>query len=238
MAILVGTSGWQYADWRDVLYPEGVPQRLWLETYAETFPTVENNNAFYRLPKRETFAGWRERTPDSFVMAVKASRYLTHIRRLGEPEEPVARLMAAVAGLGDTLGPILLQLPPTLQADHGRLERCLSCFPGHVRLAVEFRHDSWWTDETRAILEARGAALCWADRRNRPQNPFWHTAPWGYVRLHEGVASPGFSYGETALRTWARRVRDEGWRDAYVYFNNDPGGAAVRNATRFTELLR
>ncbi|MGI5270964.1 DUF72 domain-containing protein [Nonomuraea sp. CA-218870] len=237
MATLVGTSGWQYADWRGVLYPEGVPQRLWLETYAGTFATVESNNAFYRLPKRETFAGWSERTPDGFVMAVKASRYLTHIKRLDEPEEPVARLMAAAAGLGGSLGPILLQLPPTLKADHGRLERCLSCFPAGVRLAVEFRHDSWWSAETREILEARQAALCWADRRNRPQNPLWRTAPWGYVRLHEGRATPGPSYGDAALRTWAGRVREAGWRDAYVYFNNDPGGAAVRNAERFATLI-
>jgi uncharacterized protein YecE (DUF72 family) len=237
MGILVGTSGWQYADWRGVLYPEGVPQRRWLETYARTFPTVENNNAFYRLPARETFEAWRERVPAGFVMAVKASRYLTHIKRLDEPEEPVARLMAAAAGLGEVLGPILLQLPPTLRADHARLERCLAAFPDHTRLAVEFRHDSWWTDETRRILQARRAALCWADRLNRPLNPFWRTADWGYVRLHEGRASPGPAYGETALRTWARRVREAGWRDAYVYFNNDPGGAAVRNAVRFARLL-
>src|SRR5690606_38321452 len=122
MGILMGTSGWQYADWRGVLYPEGGPQRRWLETYARTFPTVENNNAFYRLPARETFEVWRERVPAGFVMAVKASRYLTHIMRLDEPEEPVARLMAAAAGLGEVLRPILLQLPPTLRADHARLE--------------------------------------------------------------------------------------------------------------------
>ncbi|MEV4219402.1 DUF72 domain-containing protein [Nonomuraea sp. NPDC049725] len=235
MGTLVGTSGWQYRDWRGVLYPEGVPQRLWLETYAAEFATVESNNAFYRLPPPRTFAAWRERTPDGFVMAVKASRFLTHIRRLAEPEEPVARLMAAVAGLGGKLGPILLQLPPTLRADLGRLDRCLRCFPAGTRVAVEFRHPSWWTDETRAVLEARGAALCWADRLGRPRNPFWDTAGWGYVRLHEGRA--GFAYGDTSLKTWARRVRESGWRDAYVYFNNDPGGAAVRNAARFARLL-
>jgi uncharacterized protein YecE (DUF72 family) len=235
MATLVGTSGWQYRDWRGVLYPEGVPQRLWLETYAATFPTVESNNAFYRLPPEETFAAWRERTPAGFVMAVKASRFLTHIKRLAEPEEPVARLMAAVAGLGDKLGPILLQLPPTLRADPARLDHCLSCFPGGVRVAVEFRHETWWTPGVREILGARGAALCWADRRGRPVSPLWDTAAWGYVRLHEGRA--GFSYGDTSLRTWAGRVREAGWRDAYVYFNNDPGGAAVRNAARFATLI-
>jgi uncharacterized protein YecE (DUF72 family) len=234
MTWLVGTSGWQYKDWRGVLYPEGVPQRLWLEAYAREFPTVESNNAFYRLPAPETFAAWRERTPDGFVMAVKASRFLTHIKRLEEPEEPVQRLMTAVAALKEKLGPILLQLPPTLRAAPGRLDRCLACFPRDVRVAVEPRHDSWWTDEVQDVLRARGAALCWADRLSRPQNPLWRTAGWGYVRMHQGRA--GVEYGETALRTWAARLREAGWQDVYVYFNNDPGGAAVRNARRFTGL--
>ncbi|SEM33724.1 DUF72 domain-containing protein [Nonomuraea pusilla] len=236
MATLVGTSGWQYRHWRGVLYPEGVPQRLWLETYARTFPTVESNNAFYRLPTPESFEHWRERTPDGFVMAVKASRYLTHIKRLADPEEPVARLMGAASALKEKLGPILLQLPPTLQADPARLDRCLRCFPADTRVAVEPRHASWWTDEVRALLEEHGAALCWADRLGRPQSPLWRTTGWGYVRLHEGQAFPPPSYGEAALRSWARRVREAGWSDAYVYFNNDPGGAAVRNAIRFATL--
>ncbi|MGR6921291.1 DUF72 domain-containing protein [[Actinomadura] parvosata] len=234
MTRLVGTSGWQYKDWRGVLYPEGVPMRLWLETYAAEFATVESNNAFYRLPSLESFAAWRDRTPPGFVMAVKASRFLTHIRRLEEPEEPVARLMGAAAGLKEKLGPILLQLPPTLKADPGRLDRCLGCFPPEVRVAVEPRHDSWWTEEVRRLLEARGAALCWADRLGRPVTPLWRTAGWGYVRLHQGRS--GWSYGEGALRTWAARVEEAGWQDAYVYFNNDPGGAAVRNARRFARL--
>ncbi|MEU6716705.1 DUF72 domain-containing protein [Nonomuraea sp. NPDC046802] len=234
MAWLVGTSGWQYKDWRGVLYPRNVPQRLWLEVYAREFSTVESNNAFYRLPTPETFANWRDRTPDGFVMAVKASRFLTHIKRLTDPEEPVARLMGAASALKDKLGPILLQLPPNLKAAPDRLDRCLRCFPAHVRVAVEPRHESWWIDEIREILTAHGAALCWADRCGRPQNPLWRTAEWGYVRMHEGPAA--WAYGETALRTWVRRVREAGWEDAYVYFNNDPGGAAVRNARRFARL--
>ncbi|KAB8190158.1 DUF72 domain-containing protein [Nonomuraea phyllanthi] len=234
MAWLVGTSGWQYAHWRGVLYPQGVPQRLWLERYAEEFPTVESNNAFYRLPTPEVFAAWRDRTPPGFVMAVKASRFLTHIKRLADPEEPVERLMSRAAELKDKLGPVLLQLPPTLRADPGRLDRCLGCFPAGVRVAVEPRHESWWTDEVRAVLQARGAALCWADRLGRPQSPLWRTAGWGYVRLHEGPA--GWAYGATALRTWARRLHEAAWQDVYVYFNNDPEGAAVRNARTFATL--
>lgn len=238
--MLVGTSGWQYADWRGGLYPPGLPQRLWLERYAECFETTENNNTFYRLPTRETFEKWRDRTPDAFVMAIKASRFLTHVKRLKDPEEPVERLLAAAEGLGAKLGPILLQLPPTLPADLGRLAGCLRCFPAHLRVAVEFRHVSWWSDPVREVLSAHGAALCWADRLGRPQTPLWRTADWAYLRFHEGRAHPWPSYGDGSLRSWLRRLRRE-WderRDVHVYFNNDPGGAAVRDAARYAELAR
>ncbi|GAA4603760.1 DUF72 domain-containing protein [Actinoallomurus liliacearum] len=240
MPLLIGTSGWQYKHWRDVLYPTGMPQRVWLERYTECFDTVENNNAFYRLPSREVFAGWRERTPPGFVMAVKASRYLTHIKRLKDPEEPVDRLMNAAGGLGDKLGPVLVQLPPTLQVDVERLTRTLRRFPAGVRVAVEPRHPSWWTDEVRELLIRYGAALCWADRLGRPLTPLWRTAGWGYLRFHEGAATPWPEYGDQALRSWARRLAetwDDG-QDVYVYFNNDPGGAAVRDAGRFAEFAR
>src|ERR1019366_171920 len=128
MTVLVGTSGWQYRDWRDVLYPPGVAQRRWLEYYAGQYATVENNGSFYRLPGLQTFADWRARTPEGFVMAVKASRYLTHVRRLRDPAEPVGRLMRAAAGLGERLGPVLLQLPPPLPAHPGALDLCLREF--------------------------------------------------------------------------------------------------------------
>lgn len=235
MPLRVGTSGWQYPDWRDVLYP-GVPQRLWLERYGEAFATVENNNAFYRLPKLETFEAWRVRTPEDFVMAVKASRFLTHIKRLKDPEEPVERLMGVVVGLGRKLGPILLQLPPTMPADARRLRRCLARFPAGVRIAVEPRHASWWSEEIREVLAGFGAALCWTDHLGRPDGPLWRTAGWVYLRLHEGAARPWPNYGPQALRGWLDRLSDV--RDAYVYFNNDPGGAAVRNAIAFAELAR
>ncbi|MFE6743444.1 DUF72 domain-containing protein [Streptomyces tubercidicus] len=235
MTVLVGTSGWQYKHWRDVLYPQDRPQRLWLEEYARHFATVESNAAFYRLPEEKTFADWRDRTPDGFVMAVKASRYLTHIKRLREPQEPVGRLMARAAALGPRLGPVLLQLPPTLRADAGLLDDCLRCFPAGTRVAVEPRHTSWWTAEIRTVLERRGAALCWADRGSRPVTPLWRTADWGYLRFHEGRAEPWPRYGRQALTTWAHRIADT-WpagADVYTYFNNDPGGAAVRDATHF-----
>jgi uncharacterized protein YecE (DUF72 family) len=238
MALLVGTSGWQYADWRDSLYPRGLAQAHWLERYAECFGTVENNNAFYRLPGKEVFERWRDRTPEGFVMAVKASRFLTHIKRLKDPEEPVERLMRAAAGLGDRLGPILVQLPPTLSPGLDRLDRCLRAFPAGVRVAVEPRHAGWWTEDTRALLAERGAALCWTDRLGRPLTPLWRTTGWGYLRLHEGAAHPWPGYGVQALRGWARRIGETWGGDGYVYFNNDHGGAAVRDAARFGELAR
>ncbi len=231
----VGTSGWQYKDWKGVLYPPEVPTRRWLEVYAAHFATVEINNAFYRLPSRETFEAWRERVPADFVVAVKASRYLTHIKRLRDPEEPVGRLLRHASGLGERLGPVLLQLPPTLRADAGLLSACLSCFPPGVRVAVEPRHASWWTPAVRSVLELHGAALCWADVRARPASPLWRTADWGYVRFHEGIAQPWPRYGRRALATWLLRIAAT-WpddADVYAYFNNDPGGAAVRNARLF-----
>ncbi|WP_062349946.1 DUF72 domain-containing protein [Herbidospora yilanensis] len=231
--MLVGTSGWQYADWRGVLYPPGLPQKRWLEHYGEEFGTVENNGAFYRLPRRETFEEWHDRTPDHFVMAVKASRYLTHVRRLRDPKEPVERLMRVAEGLGDKLGPILIQLPPNLRYEGDALDDCLKCFPKGVELAVEPRHESWWNDDLRRTLENRSAALVWADRLGRIQGPLWRTTTWAYLRFHEGTSRKNPpEYGDRAMKTWLERLPD----DAYVYFNNDATGAAVRNARRFQKL--
>jgi len=249
MPVLVGTSGWQYRDWRGVLYPAGLAERDWLEHYARRYGTVENNGTFYRLPARDTFAAWRAKTPDGFLMTVKASRYLTHVRRLRDPAEPVARLMGAAAGLGDRLGPMLLQLPPNLRADPGALDACLSEFARHpaggnpgnrVRVAVEFRHESWWITETQRLLARYNAALCWADRLGRPVTPLWRTADWGYLRFHEGAAQPWPRYGTQALDSWVRRAADAwpGGADVFVYFNNDQHAAALHDAAAFASLVR
>jgi uncharacterized protein YecE (DUF72 family) len=255
MPVLVGTSGWQYRDWRGVLYPPGLAQRRWLEYYASQYATVENNGAFYRLPSPQTFADWRARTPADFVMAVKASRYLTHVLRLRDAAGPVGRLLGAAAGLGDRLGPVLLQLPPNLPADPGALEDCLREFAafrmpgepgasgaaaGRVRVAVEFRHESWWTGQIREVLTRHDAALCWADRLGRPASPLWRTADWGYLRLHEGAAQPWPRYGDRALSSWVQRIAAT-WpddADVFAFFNNDPGGAAVRDTAAFASLAR
>jgi uncharacterized protein YecE (DUF72 family) len=239
VAVIAGTSGWQYRDWRGTFYPPDVPQRRWLEYYATQFATVENNGTFYRLASRDTFAGWRDRVPAGFVMAVKASRYLTHVRRLRDPADPVKRLLDAAAGLGDRLGPVLLQLPPDLPASPELLRECLRAFPATVRVAVEPRHPSWWTEEVREVLGAANAALAWADRRGSALSPLWRTADWGYLRLHEGDADPWPRYSRTTLAAWAERIA-AAWpaeSDVYAYFNNDQGGAAPRDAAEFAAAV-
>ena len=235
MTVLIGTSGWQYDDWRGRFYPKGVPARRWLEHYAERFATVESNAAFYRLPAPQTFRSWAERTPEDFVMAVKASRYLTHIKRLSEPAEPVERLLAHATGLGAKLGPVLLQLPPNLRADVSALRETIAAFDGKVRLAIEFRHESWFVPETRSLLEDTGVALCLADRGSRPVTPVWRTASWTYLRFHAGRASPEPCYGRSALASWIERLEAHwgGEEDVYVYFNNDHRGCALRDAVTF-----
>ena len=238
MPVWIGTSGWQYRDWRGPFYPPGKPVRAWLEHYADRFATVESNNAFYRLPERRTFEGWAARTADDFVMAVKVSRFLTHIKRLSEPQEPVARFVDRVAGLGGKLGPVLLQLPPQFRVDRDRLQAALDEFPPGIRIAVEFRHGSWFSDDIRRILADRGIALCLADR-GRPLTPIWRTADWTYLRFHEGLAAPRPCYGRRALRSWAERLAAH-WDpadDAFVYFNNDPRGCAPRDAARFARQV-
>jgi uncharacterized protein YecE (DUF72 family) len=238
MTVWIGTSGWQYAHWRGRFYPADVRQAGWLEYFAERFATVESNNAFYRLPEAETFAGWARRTPDDFVMAVKVSRYLTHIRRLREPAEPVKLFLERTAHLGRKLGPVLLQLPPSLKANPEALDQTLGLFPRSVRVAVEFRHASWFSDEVCDLLRRHGAVLCMADRRG-PVSPLWRTADWTYVRFHEGRAQPRPCYGQRALDSWAARLAEQwsGTEDVYVYFNNDPAGCALRDAVVFARSL-
>lgn len=205
-----------------------------MEHYAARFQTVEVNNAFYRLPEASTFRAWAERTPLDFVVGVKASRYLTHIKRLKEPAEPVARFMERASHLGEKLGPVLVQLPPTLRCDVGALDETLRLFPPSVRVAVEFRHDSWFIEETYSVLREHDAAFCLADSPHR-RTPVCRTANWGYIRFHEGNAAPRPCYGRAALDTWARRLADlwDDSADVYAFFNNDPEGCAVRDARAF-----
>ena len=200
---------------------------------------MELNYSFYRLPPPETFAKWAERTPADFIVGVKASRYLTHIKRLKEPEEPVQRFMQSAKHLGRKLGPVLIQLPPTLKKDVPHLKETLRLFPKKVRVTVEFRHDSWWDDETRETLVEAGAALSLADRGSTPIAPFWNTTDWGYIRWHMGLSNPIPCYSRKDMRRWAERIA-EMWGpepDVYAFFNNDPRACALRDAYVLAEEL-
>jgi uncharacterized protein YecE (DUF72 family) len=233
--IFIGTSGWQYGSWKDRFYPAGLPQRAWLESYATRFPVVEVNNSFYRLPSDETFSGWRGRTPSGFLFVVKASRYITHIRRLRDAKDAVDLFWSRARVLSDKLGPVLFQLPPNFPADLPVLERFLRILPDPMRPAFEFRHDTWHVEEVHQALDRAGAAWVMADR------PGWRvpiiiTGGWSYIRFHQGRrAHPG--YTRRKLRTWADRIAGLDADDVYIFFNNDPMAAAPADALTLHNLL-
>jgi uncharacterized protein YecE (DUF72 family) len=237
MVVRIGTSGFIYEHWRGRFYPPAARGEE-LEFYAQRFDTVELNVTFYRMPSAGTFRAWAERVPDGFLFAVKASRYLTHVLRLREPGGPVAYLMERASELGPHLGPILIQLPPDMEADLPRLAATLEAFPPSARLAVEPRHTSWYTDDLRTLLAEHRAALCLADRRG-PVTPRWRTTDWTYLRFHGGRASPQPCYGEQALTTSAQRLAEDHGPEpeAFVYFNNDHRGCALRDAAVFGRKL-
>lgn len=235
----VGTSGYVYVHWRHgVFYPEGLRQRDELTYYAQRFRTVELNNPFYRLPDAESFDRWRDAVPEDFLYAVKASRYITHIRRLRDVSEPLALFLERAERLGPKLGPILFQLPPTHTADLAALRRFLDQLPPSHRWVVEFRHPSWHTAEAYDALADHTVALCIpVGGRVRPD--LVTTAPFVYLRMHSGDG-PGGGFTGEQLAYWAGRLRGLGkaGKDRFVYFNNDAGGHAPRDARTALDLLR
>jgi uncharacterized protein YecE (DUF72 family) len=229
--ILVGTSGWAYDHWRRPVYG-GAPQRRWLELYAAEFPTVEVNATFYRLPRESMVRGWAERAPRGFVFAVKVSRYLTHVRRLGDVAAGLQRLETLISPLAEAsvLGPLLWQLPPGFARDDVRLSATLDRLPPG-RHAFEFRHPSWFCPAVFALLERAGAALVIGDAPQRPYQTLDATTDWRYIRFHHGTRGRRGNYSPSELEAWAARI--DGWGaqgDVYVYFNNDWEAFAVRNA--------
>ena len=232
--IRVGTSGYVYKHWRNLLY-EGVPASGWLERYAQVFDTVELNATFYRLPSASMVDGWRQRTPRGFLFACKGSRYITHMKRLKDPGPGLQRYFELVLRLGSKLGPILWQLPPQMnRPDLARLDDFLAIVPQQLRHAVEFRSSAWYTDEVCGVLDRHGAAFCEHDLVDRP--PPAHTGGFRYVRFHGATGKYRGRYGRTALRKRAHDLKAYG-RDAYVYFNNDTHGHAVQDALDLSELL-
>jgi uncharacterized protein YecE (DUF72 family) len=238
--VRVGCSGWNYADWRERVYPKGLPASKWLEHYATLFDTVEVNNTFYRLPRVEAVARWVEQSPPGFVFAVKASRYLTHVKRLRELGDGVERFYAHIEPLARSpkMGPVLWQLPRTFKRDDARLAGALEALPAG-RHCFEFRHESWFVDETYEVLRRHNAALVIGDHPERPFQTHELTADWTFIRFHYGHRGRNGNYSERELEEWSARIAD--WRrrvDVYAYFNNDWNGFAVRNGLRLKNLLR
>jgi len=245
--IRVGCSGWIYKAWRGHFYPTTLASDLWLRHYASVFDTVEANGTFYRLPERESFVRWREATPDGFLMAVKASRFLTHMKRLREPDEPLARLFRRAKALETRLGPILFQLPPNFRIDLVRLDAFLgaarraarrAALPPRAEFVLEFRDPSWYVAETFQMLTGRGAAWCLHDKKGSALDGAFGGAC-VYVRFHGTSGEYRGSYSQKQLRRWAAILdeqRQDG-RDVYAYFNNDPDAAAPENALTLRAAL-
>ncbi len=234
--IRIGTSGWTYPHWIKLFYPLDWPKSRWLEYYIEHFDTVELNATFYRLPKPKTFENWKARTPDRFIWALKANKYITHIKRLKEPEEPLERFYTAASGLKEKLGPILFQLPPSLSFDEKEFGGfCQSLNPSH-RHTLEVRHPSWITDRLFSILKKHNIAFCIADTAGRYPYREVVTADFIYIRLHGSTKLYASDYSEGELQMWAQKI--DGWsKETHLYFDNDFGGYAVRNAIRLKEIL-
>ena len=235
----IGCSGWSYKHWKGgVFYPERLKAKDELAWYATRFDTAEINGSFYRLPPETMVDGWRERSPEGFLFAWKASRFITHMKRLLDPIEPLELMFSRTALLGDKLGPILFQLPPSMQRNDQRLESFLEVLPPGPRYAFEFRHPSWYDPAVLDLLARHDASLCISDHHHAPA-PWERTASWVYVRGHGPGGRYFGRYPEPMLLDWARRIgawRSEG-RDVFCYFDNDPEGAAPRDAQRLKAML-
>jgi uncharacterized protein YecE (DUF72 family) len=230
--VRIGCSGWMYDDWRGRLYPDKLAKRRWLERYAEVFDTVEVNSTFYRLARREAVAGWVSQTPPEFLFAVKASRYLTHIKRLLDIGEGIKRFYEPLEPMIEAgrLGPVLWQLPENFHRDDARLEGWLELLPSG-RHTIEFRHESWFVPDVLSMLRARGVALTIGDHPSRPFQSHEATADWRFVRFHYGARGRAGNYSASEIETWARRIAQWRRREAvYAYFNNDWRGFATANA--------
>lgn len=234
----IGTSGWHYDDWRGRFYPEKLPKTRWLEYYSRHFPTLELNNTFYRLPAERVFGKWRHTTPEGFVFSVKVSRRITHLKRLKDCREEVERFLSRAGLLEEKLGPLLYQLPPGLERDDDLLKAFLSLLPGGVKPVFEFRHPSWFAEEIYDLLRGRGVGFCVFHMPQRT-SPILATADFAYFRFHGSHRLYAGCYSDEELADWARKISRCTARVsfAFIYFNNDVAGYALKNAERLTTLL-
>jgi len=234
----IGTSGWHYDHWRHLFYPDKLPKAKWLEFYSRHFTTVELNNSFYRLPSEEAFANWRDSSPANFTFAVKVSRFITHIKRLKNSEEPVDTFLGRAEILKEKLGPLLYQLPPNMHRDDGRLESFLSILPRGLKHTLEFRHESWLDDGVFEILRRHNVGLCVFDMPGLTC-PLVAIADFAYIRFHGSTGLYSSCYSDEGLAEWARRLAGLApeVKEVYIYFNNDAEAFAVRNAMTLREYL-
>ena len=237
LPIHVGTSGWNYPHWKGPFYPDDLPDRDLLAFYRQRFDTVEINNSFYRLPSEKTLQNWRETAGSSFTFAVKASRYITHMKKLKDPEEPLDNFLKRIDTLGDTLGPVLFQLPPQWNCNPGRLRAFLEALPDGYRWVFEFRDESWWNDEVYALLRRHNAAFCFYELAGQ-EAPRVITADFVYVRLHGPGEKYQGSYDTDTLSGWIGAFH--AWagkaRQIYCYFDNDENAWAAQNALRMKDM--
>jgi uncharacterized protein YecE (DUF72 family) len=227
--LFVGTSGFSYREWRGSFYPEDMKEAGMLAYYASHFRSVELNNTFYRLPNEKTLVQWTEQVPQGFRFAVKASRTITHIRRLKDVADPVGYLLRTTAALGDALGPVLFGLPPNMKLDLERLNRLLRLIPTGARAAIEFRHESWHDDSVFDALRSHNVALCIANTAD-DETPFVATADWGYLRLRREAYTPA------DLEDWLGRIRARRWHDVYVFFKHEDAGTGPQLAKLLLSL--
>ena len=233
-----GTSGWNYNDWRSRFYPRDLPQSKWLSYYSQKFDTVEINNSFYRLPSEDTFKAWHDESSDGFTFAVKASRYLTHMKKLKDPQQPMDNVLSHSAGLGIKRGPILYQLPPYWHINLERLESFLRLLPSELRHVFEFRDDTWQCEEVWSLLSKYRIGYCIMDSPGLPLH-LKTTADFSYIRMHSGGEETSGNYRDEHLNIWAERVNDLLERgDVYIYFNNDYRAFAVNNALTLKQLVK
>lgn len=237
MQFFIGTSGWVYSHWQDNFYPHDLEESDWLSFYADALHCVELNRSFYRLPSQDNIKQWLQATPDNFQFAVKASRYITHMKKLKDPDKTLKALMQVIEGLGDKLGPVLFQLPPRWSANPERLSTFLKAVPEEVQVAVECRDHSWHSDEIMDCLAEFNAAFCIYDLAGF-LSPKVTTADFIYLRLH-GPDEEAYSgcYSKSQLRDWAEWLQQQSVKRAYVFFDNDQAGYAVKNAQQLKALL-
>jgi len=234
----IGTSGWHYDDWRGRFYPEKLPKAKWLEFYARHFPTLELNNTFYRLPKETVFNKWYDSSSDGFIFSVKVSRFITHIKRLKDCSDEVDNFMSRATILKEKLGPLLYQLPPGLHRDDDRLISFLAILPHEMKHAIEFRHESWLTEDIFDILRQHQVGFCVFDMPSLT-SPLVATTDFAYIRFHGSDSLYSSCYSDEELADWAKNIAQlaENLESVYIYFNNDIAGYALQNAETIRDYL-